>query len=494
MYIDKIIKKEVITLLTSVGLLLIIFIGVSFASFFSIKEGQNNVVKTGDLAISFCSDSACDTTYTNIGQVIGTTKVDGTSVPSSIYPYPNDGTYSTATPYIFKIENTGNLDAKITINLKEDTDFLPSGNYNEYTRLTSLYASHLKIAIRKRVLASGTEYQVGDANRDGIVNTNDAIYVNSFPSEPTEEDYLICDVNEDKKINASDALRIKRSVTGTYSDDKIPKTYISSFDTASDNVIYTDDTIKAGESAIYYLWLYLDETTPNQAQKTYFVGNIDVKGEYIPTDEEKSACNVTSGTGKSTGDVIKCGTEEFYVVSANENSVKALSKYNLNVGNNKLSNTYGIQNITLVGGYDNTITFAGSVAFDSNNNEYESSEIKEYVDEYRITLINKFGLSEDTITDLMTTNEMVELGCVSSVLDSSVNENTCLNSEYTWTYSTSYWLRDTPEEAEEYAFAIKNNGYFGVADAMWNYYKTLDTYFGVRPVVTISITDIEGIK
>lgn len=475
---------------------MIIFIGVSFASFFSIKEGQNNVVKTGDLAISFCSDSACDTTYTNIGQVIGTTKVDGTSVPSSIYPYPNDGTYSNATPYIFKIENTGNLDAKITINLKEDTDFLPSGNYNEYTRLTSLYASHLKIAIRKRVLASGTEYQVGDVNKDGIVNYDDRTYLQKvmIGSENLSE-MSIGDVNGDGKINSNDGVALIQSIVGTASTSVMPKTYISSFDTASDNVIYTDDTIKAGESAIYYLWLYLDDTTPNQAQKTYFVGNIDVKGEYIPSDEEKSACSVISGTGKSTGDMIKCGTEEFYVVSTNENSVKALSKYNLNVGNNQLSETYGIQNIALVGGDDyNTITFAGSVAFDSSNNEYESSEIKEYVDEYRITLINKFGLSEDTITDLMTANEMVELGCVTNALDSSVNENTCLNSEYTWTYTTSYWLRDTSEGMEECAFAIKNSGYFGAADAMWNYYKILDTYFGVRPVVTISITDIAGIK
>ena len=61
---------------------------------------------------TFCSDADCDTTYTNIGQVIGTTKVDGASTPTSIYPYPNDGTYSTSTPYIFKVENTGNLDSK----------------------------------------------------------------------------------------------------------------------------------------------------------------------------------------------------------------------------------------------------------------------------------------------------------------------------------------------------------------------------------------------
>lgn len=286
MYIDKIIKKEVITLLTSVGLLLIIFIGVSFASFFSIKEGESNVIKTGDLSISFCSDADCDTTYSNIGQVIGTTKVDGVSVPSSIYPYPNDGTYSDSTPYIFKVENTGSLESKITIKLKEDTDFLPTGNYAEYTRLTNLYSSHLKIAIRRRVLAPGSAYQMGDANMDGIVNNTDAteilnIYANGVPSEEVQN---IADVNGDDTVDSSDATLLLQSIQGTNSSDILPKTNVYSFSELTDGTILENDPLSAGESAIYFLWLYLDETTPNQAQKTYFVGNLDIKAEYIPAE------------------------------------------------------------------------------------------------------------------------------------------------------------------------------------------------------------------
>ncbi len=287
MYIDKIIKKEVITLLTSVGLLLIIFIGVSFASFFSIKEGESNVIKTGDLSISFCSDADCDTTYSNIGQVIGTTKVDGVSVPSSIYPYPNDGTYSDSTPYIFKVENTGNLESKITIKLKEDTDFLPTGNYAEYTRLTNLYSSHLKIAIRRRVLAPGSVYQMGDVNMDGIVSNADAteilnIIANNIQS--SEEVQYIADIDGDGTIEAGDAALLLRSIQGTSLNDILPKTNIYSFSELTDGTILENDPLAAKESAIYFLWLYLDETTPNQAQKTYFVGNLDIKAEYIPAE------------------------------------------------------------------------------------------------------------------------------------------------------------------------------------------------------------------
>ena len=287
MYIDKIIKKEVITLLTSVGLLLIIFIGVSFASFFSIKVGESNVIKTGDLSISFCSDADCDTTYSNIGQVIGTTKVDGVSVPSSIYPYPNDGTYSNSTPYIFKVENTGNLESKVTIKLKEDTDFLPTGDYTEYTRLTSLYSSHLKVAIRRRVLAPGSEYQMGDANKDGIVNQEDANQIQKISAgivEITEEDKIICDISGDTKITAADSQLLLQSIIGINYSDVLPKTTVSSFSELTDGTILENDPLSAKESAIYFLWLYLDKTTPNQAQKTYFVGNLDIKAEYIPAE------------------------------------------------------------------------------------------------------------------------------------------------------------------------------------------------------------------
>ena len=174
MYIDKLIKKEVITLLVSVSLLVIIFIGVTYAKFLSVDKGQDTVINMGNLNISFCKDTTCDSTYTNIGQVIGTKVENGVTVPASIYPFKNDGSYSNETPYIFKIENTGTLDSTVKIRLKEDATFTPSGDYSSYARLTSKYAGHLKVAIRKKVLYQDTGYQLGDVNLDGIVNVEDA--------------------------------------------------------------------------------------------------------------------------------------------------------------------------------------------------------------------------------------------------------------------------------------------------------------------------------
>lgn len=489
MYIDKIIKKEVITLLTSVGLLLIIFIGVSFASFFSIKEGQTNVIKTGDLSISFCSDADCDTTYSNIGQVIGTTKVDGVSVPSSIYPYPNDGTYSNSTPYIFKVENTGNLESKVTIKLKEDTDFLPTGNYAEYTRLTNLYSSHLKVAIRRRVLAPGSEYQMGDANKDGIVNLEDANQIQKIYAdivEITEEDKIISDINGDTKINGTDSLILRQSINGLKSNDKLPKTNIYSFNSLIDGTILTNDPLAAGENAIYFLWLYLDETTPNQAQKTFFVGNLDIKAEYIP-----QICAVANGTGKTVGDTIKCGTESFYVISNDGTNIKMLAKHELMVGTNadESNEGYGLQ-ITK----DDPSGIAQYPAmFDPGTNDYEQSTIKNYVTKYNELLISKFGLSSSTVSSLISFDELLELGC------SKIGQNgpyTCTTTNFPWLYSTSYWTKTSGSADSDIACAVRNNqmtnvfGYLGFADGDFNYYKYIDHVFSVRPLVTISVDDL----
>ena len=62
----------------------------------------------------------------------------------------------------------------------------------------------------------------------------------------------------------------------------IYSTKVYTYTDLEDGVIFKDDIIKSGESATYFLWLWLDSTTPNDAQKTYFVGNIDVDGEFIP--------------------------------------------------------------------------------------------------------------------------------------------------------------------------------------------------------------------
>ena len=281
MYIDKLIKKEVITLLISVSLLVIIFIGVTYAKFLSVDKGQDTVINMGDLNISFCKDTTCDTTYTNIGQVIGTKIENGASVPADIYPFKNDGSYSNETPYIFKVENTGSLDSTVKIKLKEDASFTPSGDYSSYARLTSNYADHLKVAIKKKILYQDTGYQFGDVNMDGLVNLQDVNLVLQAATENatlTDVQKKLIGLDSSTRISAVHAANILQILNGTSESSYSTKVY--TYSDLEDGVIFKNDIIKSGESATYFLWLYLDETTPNDAQNTFFVGNIDVDGEY----------------------------------------------------------------------------------------------------------------------------------------------------------------------------------------------------------------------
>ncbi len=288
MYIDKLIKKEVITLLISVAFLVVVFIGVTFAKFLSVDKGEKTVINMGDLNISFCNDSTCDTTYSNIGQVIGTKVENGVTVPASIYPFKNDGTYSNETPYIFKVENTGTLDSTVKIKLKEDATYTPTGDYSSYTRLSLKYPEHLKVAIRKRVLYQDTGYQLGDVNMDGIVDYKDVDLLSRYLAghsdvELSDFQKKLSDLNSDSKLSSIDGAILNRLVAGwkNISAD-IELFYIYSYADLEDGVIFKDDIIGAGDSATYFLWLYLDESTPNDVQNTFFVGNIDVEGEFIP--------------------------------------------------------------------------------------------------------------------------------------------------------------------------------------------------------------------
>ena len=287
MYIDKLIRKEVITLLISVAFLVVVFIGVTFAKFLSVDKGQKTVINMGDLNISFCSDSTCDTTYSNIGQVIGTKVENGVTVPASIYPFPDDGTYSNETPYIFKIENTGTLDSTVKIKLKEDATYTPTGDYSSYTRLSLKYPEHLKVVIRKKVTFEDTGYQLGDVNMDGIVDYKDVNLLSRYLAkyqgvELSDFQKKLADLNFDSKVSSIDGALLARLVAGWKNIDGIELFYIYSYSDLEDGVIFKDDIIGAGESATYFLWLYLDESTPNDVQNTFFVGNIDVEGEFIP--------------------------------------------------------------------------------------------------------------------------------------------------------------------------------------------------------------------
>ncbi len=240
----------------------------------------------GDLNISFCKDTTCDTTYTNIGQIIGTKVENGTTVPSSIYPYAGKTEYSNETPYIFKVENTGTLDSTVKIKLKEDASFAPSGEYSSYARLTSKYASHLKVAIKKRVLYKDNGYQLGDVNMDGIVNLGDSDYLTGSDAlisgstiVLTEIQKQLADINGDGKLNTADSTLICSMAAGLY--DSIYSTKVYNYTTTDKIYLLTpreiysnwsnqnDKTIKTSRQLDYYKGKGTTTTNTTSAIKSY---------------------------------------------------------------------------------------------------------------------------------------------------------------------------------------------------------------------------------
>ena len=391
MYIDKLIKKEVITLLISVSLLVIIFIGVTYAKFLSVDKGQDTVINMGDLNISFCKDTTCDSTYTNIGQVIGTKVENGASVPANIYPFKNDGSYSNETPYIFKVDNTGSLDSTVKIKLKEDASFTPSGDYSSYARLTSKYADHLKVAIRKIILYEDTGYQIGDVDMNGIVNKKDAnLILDSLPTF-TDLQRRLADFNRDGTINTSDSSDIYDMVYNRGTSNAFEKIYTYTFSELEDGVIWKNEIIKSGDSVAYSLWLYLDETTPNDAQNTFFVGNIDVEGEFIP----KNTILCTTNTELTQGAEYVNGQYTYRYMQEGKSSSSGLAWQNIT------SDGWGVQ------------------LTDKASTDAVNSEVCTYINNKPITsMASMFANSKATSIDLtnINTSKVTEMG---SMFDSS---------------------------------------------------------------------------
>ena len=105
--------------------------------------------------------------------------------------------------------------------------------------------------------------------------------------------------------------------------------YISSFNTLSNNTIYSGDKIAPGESETYFLWLYMDETTPNQAQKTYFVGNLNIEGEFVPDNipfSEASWSNIAINIRSGNTGAYKVGDTK-------EVDLGTLGKHNVRIAN-----------------------------------------------------------------------------------------------------------------------------------------------------------------
>lgn len=196
-------------------------------------------------------------------------------------------------------------------------------------------------------------------------------------------------------------------------------------------------------------------------------------------------------------DTVTCDTESFYVMSedVSNGTITALTKYNLNVGENLVPNAeVGIQNSQAIGSINSanignaTITFSNDAYWRSDNvlkSEYaaispdvrpyiydSNSNLYEYVETYKSYLIEK-GV-EVTGARLMKYEEAVSYGC-----DYTSGVNNCTDGNApTWVYSTSYWLGSSTGGGG--AYDILHSG------RCWSGAYATTNMMGVRPVVVIS--------
>ena len=179
------------------------------------------------------------------------------------------------------------------------------------------------------------------------------------------------------------------------------------------------------------------------------------------------------------GDEITIGTESFYILSNKDSVIRAIAKYNLDVGYDCVNyiktekvNPTEIQNAEDKGssGSSNIGTGKGTVPFSSGDTNYDNSSIKEYIDTYANYLKSNYNI--DVTADLITQEELMSYGFKWS------NGNTGIYSQYKWLYSTSYWTKT--KWGDSNVIYVTYDGFFNRIgpenDALW----------GVRPVINFN--------
>lgn len=226
MGLEKLLKREIMITVGIVALVATLFLMFSYAVFKVDVEGENNVISFGDIALSFCQDSTCDSTIENIGNVIGTETVDGVTSYVPIYPSSDPTTtddWSNLKPYIFKITNSGSLKIKLSLYLENDTS---------------------QTTVTQDRVVNGTTYT---ETYEGVVDESEVkIAIGEVGSTPTI------------------------------------KLYSETLTSNNEHQLVSNIYLEPGESKTFNLYSWLKSDTVNASQGKYFVTLITARGEYIP--------------------------------------------------------------------------------------------------------------------------------------------------------------------------------------------------------------------
>ena len=190
------------------------------------------------------------------------------------------------------------------------------------------------------------------------------------------------------------------------------------------------------------------------------------------------------------GDMIKVGTEEFYVISNDGANIRMLAQYNLQVGECKTldfkpaQDTYAVTSCVFML-WNNGLQMSHiDINIDNYNGDFKGvvkyNEITTYLENYSNLLSTNYNVANTA--SLITEQDLESLNCSSDSM-------TCKTSEYTWVYSRPYWT--SMEYDDQNMVTISKDGTYKpyLIEAGTGLEAYFDSYNGVRPVITIS-TDV----
>ena len=214
------INREIKITIGVVAIVSLIFIAMSYAIFKVDTTGSTDTIKFGDISLAFCKDSTCDSTISDIGNVIGTEKdANGNTVYSKIYPVSDPSTasdWNNLKPYIFTLTNNGDIPLYVSLYLEKD----PTAG---------------------TIVSDGVEY-----------------------SEFVSDDEVKIAIGEGTSIPTISL-------------------YSANADDDGNHKIASNILIGVGETKTFKLYAWVKSDATNASQGKYFVTQISARGEYFPS-------------------------------------------------------------------------------------------------------------------------------------------------------------------------------------------------------------------
>ena len=329
------INREIKITIGVVAIVSLIFIAMSYAIFKVDTTGNTDTIKFGDISLAFCKDSSCDSTISDIGNVIGTEKdANGNTVYSKIYPVSDPSTASdwdNLKPYIFTLTNDGDIPLYVSLYLEKD----PTAG---------------------TIVSDGVEYS------EFVSDDEVKIAIGEGTSTPTINLY----------------------------SDKV--------DADGNHKIASNILINVGEKKTFKLYAWLKSDATNASQGKYFVTQISARGEYFPSgsssDVDSNLKTIELDLKDATADknvkqVLK-GEDAIFTVTPN-NTSKTLSDLTISCTNDVTPTVSGstlkfsnVQKGTICSVYDaskgeSLATLIQTNAVNENGYRYEGSDPNNYI-------------------------------------------------------------------------------------------------------------------